>query len=85
MAGGAGADPGRRGDLRWYDAGVERRMVIVDGFEAADRANKADYAAMTPQARLDLLLELIRRYRESLGEAADRFERVHRIAELSRG
>jgi hypothetical protein len=64
---------------------VERRLVIVDGFEAADRADAADYAAMEPQARLDLLLELIRRYRESLGEAAERFERVHRIAELSRG
>jgi hypothetical protein len=64
---------------------VERRVLILDGFKAADRADAADYRSMTPQQRLDLLLEVIERHRESLGEAAARFERVHRIVELSRG
>lgn len=54
-------------------------------FDEADLAEHEAYAAMTPQQRLDVLLDLIAGYREALGEAASRFERVHRIVELSQG
>lgn len=53
------------------------------GFDAAEKAEREYYAALTPQERLDLLLELIRRHQESLGEAAKGFERVYRVVELS--
>jgi WSTF, HB1, Itc1p, MBD9 motif 1 len=43
------------------------------------------YADLTPEERLDILLELVERHRSALGEAASRFERVHCIVELSQG
>ena len=49
----------------------------------ADLAERRYYASLPPQERVDLLLDLIRRYRESQGESAQRFERVHRVVELS--
>ncbi len=63
---------------------VERVARLFRSFEAADEADDEFYANLTPDARLDLLLELVDRHRSSLGEAASRFERVHRIVELSR-
>ena len=63
---------------------MERVARVFASFEEADRADDQFYADLTPDARLDLLLELVERHRSSLGEAADRFERVHRIVELSR-
>ena len=62
---------------------MERVIRVSSSFEDADRADDEDYANLTPQARLDLLLELIEHHRSALGEAAERFERVHRIVELS--
>lgn len=62
---------------------MERVVRIFRSFEEADLADDEDYADLTPQARLNVLLELIERHRSALGEAADRFERVHRIVELS--
>jgi hypothetical protein len=64
---------------------MERVVRIFDRFEDADAAEAASYAALSSTERLDVLLDLIARYRESLGEAAARFERVHRVVELSRG
>jgi hypothetical protein len=40
---------------------------------------------LTPAERIDILLGIIEHYRSSLGEAAERFERVCRVTELSRG
>ena len=54
-------------------------------FEDADRADDAYYAALKPQERLEILLDLVAAYRESTGEASARFERVCRVTELSRG
>jgi hypothetical protein len=62
---------------------MERVVRVFRSFEEADLADDEDYADLTPQARLNVLLELIERHRSALGEAADRFERVHRIVELS--
>jgi hypothetical protein len=63
---------------------VDRVVRIFDRFEDADAADAAHYAALSPAERLDVLLDMIARYRESLGGAATRFERVHRVVELSR-
>lgn len=68
----------------WYVRIVERVVRVFGSFADADAADDDDYANLTPQARLDLLLELIERHRSALGEAAERFERVHRVVELSR-
>jgi hypothetical protein len=64
---------------------MERIARIFRNFEDAEKADLEAMAALTPQERVDLLLELVARYRESLGEAAERFERVHRVIELSEG
>jgi hypothetical protein len=63
---------------------VDRVAQVFRSFEEADRADDQYYADLTPQERLDILLDLVERYRRSLGEAADRFERVYRVVELSR-
>lgn len=61
-----------------------RTLQTFSSFEEADAADRCHYASLTPQQRLDILLELTARYRESFGEAAQRFERVYRVVELSR-
>ena len=55
-----------------------------DSFAEAENAERAHYASLTPQERLDLLLELMARWRESLDEAAEGFERIYRVTELPR-
>jgi hypothetical protein len=62
---------------------VDRSVKVLRSFEEADEADDLFYSGLTPQQRIDVLLELIERHRSNLGEAANRFERVHRIAELS--
>ena len=64
---------------------MERVVRVYFSHEAAAAADRAADAAMLPQDRLDLALDLAARYREGLGEVADRFERVCRIVALSRG
>jgi hypothetical protein len=49
---------------------------IFRSFEEADAAEELLYRNMSPQDRLDVLLEILQRHREAFGEAAERFERV---------
>lgn len=63
--------------------GMDRVVQIFRSFEEADEADDQFYADLTPEERLDMLLELVERHRRTLGEAASRLERVHRITELS--
>jgi hypothetical protein len=56
---------------------------IFSSFREAEQSDTAFYASLSPQERLDLLLEIVARHRESFGEAAERFERVYRVVELS--
>ena len=63
---------------------MERIGQIFRSFEDAEVADDRFYAALRPQERLDILLELVERHRSGLGETASRFERVHRIVELPR-
>ena len=62
-----------------------RHAEVFGSFQEAEEADRAFYAAMTPQQRLDLLLDLVAAERESLDETEQRFERVYRVVELSRG
>ena len=62
---------------------MEKVLTVFRSFEEADRADDEYYASLTPQQRVDLLLDLIAAHRESLGEAGQRFERVYRVVELS--
>jgi hypothetical protein len=64
---------------------MDRVIRQFDSFQAADEAEDRYYADLTPAERLDLLLELIARENEAYGEAAERFARVHRVTQLSRG
>ena len=63
---------------------MDRVVRVFRNFEDADEADDQFYAELTPQERLDILLELIERHRSALGQAASRLERVHRIVELPR-
>lgn len=62
---------------------MDRVVRTFQSFEDADRADDQFYAELAPEQRLEVLLELIERHRSSLGEVAKRFERVHRVTELS--
>jgi hypothetical protein len=64
---------------------VERIAQVFTSFVDADTADDDYYANLTAAERVDVLLELIEQYRDSLGEAAERFERVCTVTELSRG
>jgi hypothetical protein len=64
---------------------MDRGVRVFRSFHEADRADEEYYASLSAEERLDILLEIIERYRSSLGEAADRFERVHCVVELARG
>jgi len=64
---------------------MERGARVFRSFDEAELADDDYYASLTPEERLDILLAMIERYRSSLGETAERFERVHRVVELSRG
>jgi hypothetical protein len=63
---------------------MERVIRIFRSHAEAEASDRAELAALIPQQRLDILLDLIRRYREALGESAERLERVHRVTSLSR-
>jgi hypothetical protein len=63
---------------------MERTLRVFESVKEAEHADAAYYASLSPQERVDLLLELNRRYRESTGETSERLERVYRVAELAR-
>lgn len=63
---------------------VERTLQVYESFEEADQADRRYYASLTPQQRLDLVLDLVQRHNQGHGETSDRLERVYRVDELSR-
>ena len=65
-------DGSRRGELRTFSS-----------FREAKDADRAFYASLSPQERVDLVLDIVARHRESMGEAPENFERVYRVIELS--
>ena len=71
-----------RQNLLGYTPEVEKVVQAFRSFEEADAADAAYYRSLTPQERLDILLELVRRS-GSIDEAECRLERVCRIVELA--
>lgn len=57
-------------------------VAVYRSFEEAEAAERAYYLSLTPQERLDILLELIAREAEATGEAEQRLARVHRVVAL---
>jgi hypothetical protein len=62
---------------------MERVVAKFSSFQEAERAEREYYRSLTPQQRLDILLELIECSRKEGDAAAHRFERVYRIVKLS--
>jgi hypothetical protein len=63
----------------------ETQAVVFDSFEEADAAEKAYYHSLSPAARMEIALELSAAYREGLGEASSRLERVYRVTRRELG
>jgi hypothetical protein len=64
-----------------YSAEMERVVQIFDNFEDADQADRDYYASLTPQQRLEILLDLIQANSDD-DENQQGFARVHRVVEL---
>ena len=62
---------------------MQNVLRIFSNFREAEDADRAFYASLSSQERLDVLLDLVAGQRESMGEAAARLERVYRVVELS--
>ena len=61
---------------------MEKIVNISRSFDEADRADKAYYRSLTPQERLQILLELNSRWpTEAHAEVIKRPEKVYRIVE----
>jgi hypothetical protein len=61
---------------------VERTVKVVASFEDADKADARYDAAMSPEERLNILIEL--RDRRHPDAAEQRLARVSRVVELER-
>lgn len=61
---------------------MKRVARKFNSFRESEQADRRYYLSLTPEERLDILLDLIAAYRDGLDEAAKGFERVHRIVEL---
>ena len=57
---------------------MEKTVAKFRSFEEAEKADREFYKKMTPQERLDILLELLSHGSEQ------RLERVYRVTKLSR-
>jgi hypothetical protein len=62
---------------------MERAVAKFSSHQEAERATLEYYRSLTPEQRLDILLELIEASRKEGDAASERFERVYRIVKLS--
>ena len=60
---------------------AQREIQVFQGFEAADRVDDEYYAALAPQERFEILLDLVAPSRASTGEGSARLERVCRVTD----
>ena len=58
---------------------MEKSVVKFRSFEEAEKADREFYKKLTPQERLDMLLELLNHAPEQ------RLERVYRVTKFARG
>ena len=63
---------------------MERVAKKFSSFEEQQKADREYYRSLTPQQRLDILLEMIVTYRDGLDEAERRFKRVCRVVKRPR-
>jgi len=66
-----------------YNSVVEKRVRKFNSFEEADKANASEDMKMTPEQRVNLVLEL--RNRRHPDAAQQRLARVYRIIKLKQG
>ncbi len=62
---------------------MEKVVRKFQSHAESDRADREYYLSLTPEQRMDIMLELVARYRESFGdEARQGLKRVYRIRKL---
>jgi hypothetical protein len=61
---------------------MEKVISVFKSFEEERTAELAYYASLTPQQRVDLLLEMVASQQEGEGEAGQRLERVLAVVPL---
>jgi hypothetical protein len=64
---------------------MEKVFTVVHSFEEADRADKEYYHRLTPLERLDILLELNRRWPQIDASTPERLQRVYKIIKRPSG
>jgi len=74
--------PRRATHLAGYNVSVERTARVFATFKDADEADAREDAAMSPEERLNILIEL--RDRRHPDAADQRLARVYRVVELER-
>ncbi|MHC4952867.1 MAG: hypothetical protein ACYTGZ_03190 [Planctomycetota bacterium] len=63
---------------------MDRKLRVFPDFAEADAADRAYYAALSPEERLALAFQLAQRHREANGESAAGLARVYRVVERER-
>ena len=61
---------------------IERTVQKFSSPEEADRAEREYYNSLSPEQRVEVLLELMNRARDLTDPASQRVERVYRIVKL---
>lgn len=64
---------------------MEKVLNVSRSFEEADRADKDYYHGLTPLKRLEILLELNKRWPQTDASTPPRFQRVCKIIKRSPG
>jgi hypothetical protein len=62
---------------------MERTVAKFTSHEAAEQADRDYYRSLTPQQRIEILLELIEQARPHNDASSERLERVYRIVKFS--
>ncbi len=62
---------------------MEKIVRVFHGFPSSEEADRQYYLSLSPEQRLDLLLELVQQGQPD--ETEQGFERVYRITQLQRG
>ncbi len=68
-----------------YSDPVDRTVArVFKSFIEAERADAEYYASLSPDARVDILLDLMAQQRDLNGETDERLERVYRVVQLGK-
>ena len=60
---------------------MEHVIEVFDSFEEAEKADDLYYASLSPQERLNLVLELVSEHGEAMGVGKE-IEKVFRVVDL---